>query len=46
MTERTEKYLYDILYAIECIEILIGEPKIFVNYRADYQDKKYSRKAV
>ncbi|RLD78371.1 MAG: antitoxin [Bacteroidetes bacterium] len=39
MTERVEKYLYDVLYAIDNIEQFVGTPKIFEDYRTDYKTK-------
>ena len=39
MTERVEKYLYDIIYAIDSIEQFVGTQKIFEDYRTDYKTK-------
>lgn len=39
MTERVEKYLYDILFAIERIEQFVGSPKVFEQYKTDYKTK-------
>ncbi len=39
MTERVQKLLYDILFAIESIEMFVGQPQIFENYCNDYKTK-------
>ena len=39
MTERVEKYLYDILFAIDSIEKFVVTPRIFEDYQTDYKTK-------